>query len=65
MMTPFDKLKPLPDAQRYLKPGITFEMLNDLAIKQTDLDAWENYKRLAPSYSIQSLLKPQKLHEHH
>ena len=28
MMTPYDKLKSLPKAARYLKPGITFERLD-------------------------------------
>jgi len=40
MMTPFEKLKSLPDAEQYIKPGITFEMLDAIAAKQSDLDAW-------------------------
>lgn len=35
-MTPYDKLKSLPDAHRYLKPGITFETLDKIALKMTD-----------------------------
>ena len=27
MMTPFDKLKSLPQAKKYLKPHVTFEIL--------------------------------------
>jgi len=45
MMTPFDKLKSLPDAQRYLKPGISFDMLEKLATKQSDLDAWKQLQK--------------------
>jgi len=45
MMTPFDKLKSLPDAQRYLKPEVTFDMLNKLAAKQSDLDAWKDLQK--------------------
>jgi transposase InsO family protein len=36
MMTPYDKLKALPDAQKYLKPGITFKLLDEVAIELTD-----------------------------
>jgi len=36
MMTPYEKLKSLPDAQQYLKDGVTFEKLDDLAKSMTD-----------------------------
>ncbi len=39
IMTPYDKLKSLPDANKYLKPGITFEKLDALATELTDLEA--------------------------
>lgn len=39
MMTPYDKLKSLPNAQQYLKPEITFEMLDKEAARLTDLEA--------------------------
>lgn len=39
MMTPYDKLKSLPDASQYLKPGISFIQLNQLAHTTTDLEA--------------------------
>lgn len=35
-MTPYEKLKSLPNAKKYLKPGITFEQLDGIAMKQTD-----------------------------
>lgn len=45
MMTPLEKLKSLPDAEQYLKPGITFEVLDAIAAKQSDLDAWEQLQK--------------------
>jgi len=39
MMTPYDKLKSLPDAAQYLKPGITFETLDKETLRHTDLDS--------------------------
>ena len=39
MMTPYEKLKSLPDAQRYLKPGVTFEALDAIACAITDNEA--------------------------
>ncbi len=36
MMTPYDKLKSLPDAERYLKPGITFTALDAVAHAMSD-----------------------------
>jgi len=44
MMTPFEKLKSLPDAEQYLNPGVTFEML-DAAMEQSDLDAWKQLQK--------------------
>jgi len=35
----------LPDAEQYLKPGITFEVLDAIAAKQSDLDAWEQLQK--------------------
>lgn len=35
-MTPYDKLKSLPDAKKYLKSGITFEQLDKIAMRKTD-----------------------------
>ena len=39
IMTPYEKLKSLPDARQHLKPGITFEMLDDIAHAVSDNDA--------------------------
>ena len=36
MMTPYDKLKSLPDAAQYLKPEISFEILDEYALKISD-----------------------------
>ena len=38
-MTPFEKLKSLPDAERYLRPGVTIASLEDQAETMTDLEA--------------------------
>ena len=34
-MTPYQKLKSLPNAKQYLKPGITFEQLDKIAMRHT------------------------------
>lgn len=39
MMTPYEKFKSLPDAKQYLKAGVTFEKLDDLAKSMTDNEA--------------------------
>ena len=39
MMTPYEKLKSLPDAQRFLKPGLNFQQLDALATAHTDNQA--------------------------
>lgn len=39
MMTPYDKLKSLPGADQYLKPGITFDALDDIAYAVSDNEA--------------------------
>ena len=38
-MTPYEKLKSLPKAERFLKPGVTFEQLNALALQMSDNEA--------------------------
>ena len=45
MMTPFDKLKSLPDAKNYLKPGISFEILNKLAHAMSDNQAADQLQK--------------------
>ena len=39
MMTPYEKLKSLPNATRFLKPSITFEQLDALAMQMSDNEA--------------------------
>ncbi len=39
MMTPYDKLKSVPDAPRFLKPSISFNLLNDFASQMSDNEA--------------------------
>lgn len=39
VMTPYEKLKSLPNASRYLKPGVSFAILDEAAMKMTDLEA--------------------------
>jgi transposase InsO family protein len=39
MMTPYDKLKSLPNAQEYLKLGVTFDKLDKEALRHTDLES--------------------------
>lgn len=35
-LTPFERLKAIPNAERYLKPGVTIEMLETTAKKESD-----------------------------
>ena len=37
--TPYEKLKSLPDAERFLKPGTTFAKLDEIAYAMSDLEA--------------------------
>jgi hypothetical protein len=39
MMTPYEKLKSLHEAQRFLKPGITFHQLDAQASAMSDNEA--------------------------
>jgi len=39
MMTPYDRLKSLPDVEQYLKPEVTIETLDDYAMKMSDNEA--------------------------
>ena len=38
-MTPYDKLKSLPNAKDYLKPGLSFEILDEVAYQISDNQA--------------------------
>jgi len=53
MMTPYDKLSSLPNAAKYLKPGVTFEILNKIAHKVSDNQAADQLLR-----ARQNSLKP-------
>ena len=44
MMTPYDKLKSLPDTAQYLKPQISFEKLDTLAYAMSDNQAAEQLR---------------------
>ena len=37
--TPYERLRSLPDAEGWLRPGVTFERLDELAFARTDLEA--------------------------
>ena len=39
MMTPYEKLKSLPEASKYLKSGVTFEQLDAIAVSMSDNEA--------------------------
>ena len=39
LMTPYEKFKSLPEAGQYLKPGITFKKLDDIAMQDSDNEA--------------------------
>ena len=41
MMTPYDKLKSLPNAESYLKEDISFEILDAIAMEMSDNEAAE------------------------
>ena len=45
MMTPYDKLKSIENAENYLKPDITFEILDKVALNQTDDQAAEQLQK--------------------
>jgi transposase InsO family protein len=39
MMTPYEKLKSLPNAEQFLKPGLSFQLLDDIAYAISDNEA--------------------------
>jgi transposase InsO family protein len=39
MMTPYEKLKSLPEAEQFLKPGLSFQSLDDIAYAISDNEA--------------------------
>jgi len=44
-MTPYDKLKSLPLASEYLKPGLSFERLDRLAYQISDNQAADQLQK--------------------
>jgi len=60
MMTPYDKLKSLPEASRYLEPGTTFEQLDAIANAISDHEAARrlNHARAKLFHSIQEAQNP-------
>jgi len=45
MMTPYDKLKSLPNAEAYLKPGMNFEILDQIAMAISDNQAADQLQK--------------------
>ena len=45
MMKPYDKLKSFGNAENYLKPDISFEILDGAALSQTDDEAAEQLQK--------------------
>lgn len=43
--TPYDKLKSLPNAEQYLKPGLSFEQLDQMAHAMSDTESAKRMKR--------------------
>ena len=39
IMTPYERFKSLPDAARYLKKGLTFALLDEKAMQETDMES--------------------------
>jgi transposase InsO family protein len=59
MMTPYEKLKSLPEAKQYLKPGMTFKHLDVIASMMSDNEAADalNKARLRLFKAISAALK--------
>lgn len=45
LMTPYDKLRSLPDAERFLKPGVTFDSLDRIAGAMSDNQAADRLQK--------------------
>jgi transposase InsO family protein len=45
MMTPFERLKSLPDVEQYLKPEITLEVLDEYALRMSDNEAADRLQK--------------------
>ena len=44
-MTPFEKLKSIPNVEQYLKPGVTIQGLEEIAHKESDNSCAENLQK--------------------
>ena len=44
-MTPYEKFKSLPKAVAYLKPGLSFEILDTIAHEQSDNEAADKLQK--------------------
>lgn len=44
-LTPYERLKSLPNAEKYLKPGITFDMLDKVSLAQSDNEFAEGMRK--------------------
>jgi transposase InsO family protein len=60
VMTPYEKLKSLPNAALYLKPGISFNILDVLARERSDQEAAQRMQR-ARDQLFQTFTRMQKL----
>ena len=63
MKTPYEKLKSLPYANQYLKPGITVEQLNAQAARMSDNDVAMALNRARRKLSQASLPQSRNRHE--
>ena len=55
MMTPYEKLKAFPQAEDYLKPEITFEILDATAQQLSDNQAADLLQKARRTYSPRSM----------
>jgi hypothetical protein len=52
MMTPYDKLKLLTDAGQYLKLEVSFQILDECALKMSDNKAASELQKVKKSYLV-------------
>ena len=45
MMTPYDKFKSLPNAKTYLKPELSFEIMDEFAMKMSDNESADKLQK--------------------
>ena len=64
--TPYEKLRSLPGAEAFLKPGVTFERLDAVALAVTSLEAGQKvqrarkalFQRIAKAVHPRSVIRP-------